>query len=486
MSNLGATIRFLLYVNGVVLTVLAVVMAVPMLVDFGAESADWQVFAGCALFTLCIGGMLALAWRHQPPPLGRRAGYLLTVSIWLVVSLFASLPLYISSLHLSYVDAYFETVSGLTTTGSTIISGLDDLPPGLLLWRSLLNWIGGIGIVVMAIVLLPFLRTGGMQLFHTESSDISGKPVPRVTQMATLTVAVYVGLSAACAFCYGLAGMNVFDAINHGMATLATGGFSTRDASIGYYDSVPIEIVAMVFMIAGALPLIWYARLVAEPGVVRAEGRQVPVFLAILAIAIMVMTIWNVYANDMVPFRALRFSAFNVTSILTDTGFANTDFSRWGGFGIGMFFMLYLIGGCAGSTSGAIKIFRWQILFSGFFVQLSTTISPHRVMRVRYGGRSVGDDLAASVRSFFFLYLLTLGVLSLLIMATGVDFLSGISAIAQAMANAGPGLGDVGGPAGNFEAMPTAAKWLLILTMFLGRLELTTVYVLFLRSFWQH
>jgi trk system potassium uptake protein TrkH len=479
-------IRIVLFVDGILLVTLSAAMSIPMLVDLAAGNPDWQIFAASAVLTLFVGGMFVLSMRGEDPPLGQRTGYLLTVSAWVMIGAFASLPLFFSRLGLSYTDAFFETMSGLTTTGSTIISGLDDLPPGLLLWRSLLQWIGGVGIVVMAIVLLPILRTGGMQLFRTESSDISGKPLSRTRQIAGVTIAVYVGLSVLCAIAYAASGMNAFDAINHAMTTLSTGGYSTRDASIGYYDSVPIEVVGIVFMVAGALPLIWYARLIMERGrKTRAEGRQVPVLLAILLIAAALATVWNVLANGMPVATALRLSAFNVTSILTDTGYATSDFSAWGSFAVGLFFSLYLIGGCAGSTSGAIKIFRWQILADGIGRQLKRMFQPHRVLLAGYGAQRIDEETVQAVRNFFVLYMMTLLTVSLAVMATGIDFLSSISAVAQAMANAGPGLGQVGGPAGNFSTFPDPAKWLLAVAMLLGRLELSTVYVLLLADYWR-
>jgi trk system potassium uptake protein TrkH len=269
------------------------------------------------------------------------------------------------------------------------------------------------------------------------------------------------------------------------MTTLATGGYSTKDASIGFYNSVPIELVGIVFMVSGALPLIWYARLIMHGREALRHERQIPAFMTILGVTIALVTAWNVGANDMPFGAALRVSAFNVTSILTDTGYASADFSTWGSFAIGAFFVMYLIGGCAGSTAGAIKIFRWQILLAGVVRQLKSTFSPHRVVVPRYGDRAVDSDMVQAVRNFFFMYIVTLLVLSLSVMATGLDFLSSISAVAQAMANAGPGLGPVVGPAANFAGISDTAKWLLVAGMLIGRLELSTIYVLLLADYWR-
>jgi trk system potassium uptake protein TrkH len=478
-------IRFVLYVDGVIVLLVAATMLVPMSVDFANGNPDWSNFALSAAISAFVAVSLIISCRGTGEQVDRKSGYLLTVSAWLLVGAFASLPLHLSSLNLSFTDAFFETMSGLTTTGSTVIAGLDKLPPGLLLWRSLLQWIGGVGIVVMAIVLLPALGVGGMQLFHTESSDISGKPVSKAFQLAAWTVGVYVGLSVLCAIAYALAGMTVFDAINHAMGTISTGGFSTKDKSIGFYDSVPIEAVSILFMISGALPLIWYARIFLEGKRALLQDRQVPMLLIILAVAVVLVTEWNIWANDLPTLAAFRTSAYNVTSILTDTGFATSDFSTWGSFAVGTFFALYFIGGSAGSTSGAIKIFRWQILVGGVRRQLSVMLSPHRIILNRYGDQPVDDEMVESVRNFFFMYLLTFFVISLLVMATGLDFLSSTSAVAQAMANAGPGLGPTVGPAANFGGVPDSAKWLLVGAMLLGRLELSTIYVLLMRDYWR-
>jgi len=482
----GSALGLVAFVDGWLLVILGASMIVPMTVDAAAGSGDWRSFALSAAITVYAGGSMVLMFRDRGGALDRRAGYMLTASGWLIITVFASLPFIFSPLAATVTDAFFETMSGLTTTGSTVFVELDGFPHGLLLWRSMLQWLGGAGIVLMAILVLPVLSVGGMQLFRTESSDISEKAAPRLYHVVRLTIGTYAGLTAACAIGYGLAGMNAFDAINHAMTTLATGGYSTKDTSLGFYHSVAIECVAIVFMIAGALPLIWWARL-ATTHRRRAliEERQVPTFLMIFAIAVALATAWNVGHGQMPFFTALRQSAFNVASVLTDTGYATTDYSAWGSFAVGLFFVLMLIGGCAGSTAGAIKVFRWQILLAGIGQHLKKMLSPHRVLVARYGERSVDEAMMASVRNFFFMYLLTFLVLSLGVMATGLDFLSSTSAVAQAMANAGPGLGPVVGPATNFASIAVPAKWLLAIAMLLGRLELSTIYVMLLGSYWR-
>ncbi|MFZ2102156.1 MAG: TrkH family potassium uptake protein [Oricola sp.] len=478
-------LTFVAFANGVFLIALATAMLVPALVDAWTDSQDAATFMFSAAVTGGAGALLVAAFRSPgAAAVGRRTGFLLTVSAWVTIGCFGSLPLLFSSLDLSFTDAVFETISGLTTTGATILTGLDDMAPGLLLWRSLLQWMGGVGIVVMAIAMLPMMRVGGMQLFQLESSDVSGKPFSRVGELARVTGMVYVALTLACAIALMMAGMGLFDAVNHAMAALATGGFSTKDASVGYYDSVGIEAVLMMFMVAGALPLVAYASFFTRGRRAALEDEQITMFLKVLVVSILLAVLWNV-SQGMDPVLALRVSAFNVTSILTDTGFATTDFSTWGSFAVGLFFVLFFIGGCAGSTAGAIKMFRWQILFSGARAHLKKTLSPNRVVVLKYRGRMVDADTLGAVRNFLFIYLVTFVVLSLLIMATGLDFLSATSSIAQAMANAGPGLGPVVGPGTNFASVPTAAKWIISAAMVLGRLEVATVYVVLLPDFWR-
>ncbi|OHV72810.1 TrkH family potassium uptake protein [Ensifer sp. LCM 4579] len=479
-------LRFVLFLNGVFILALSLAMLIPAIVDLAVDNGrDAITFLSSAGVSGGLGALLVAAFRQEEIELtDRRTGLLVTVSAWISVSFVGAIPLFNSGLGLSWTDAVFETASALTTTGSTILVGLDDMPQGLLMWRSLLQWLGGIGIIVMALSVLPALRVGGMQLFRSESSDISEKPFPKVRQIARNILIVYVSLTLACTVCLDVAGMSTFDAVNHAMTTIATGGLSTRDASIGYYNSLAIELVTIVFMISGALPLAFYAVFLLSRGKRSAIEGQIAPFLFILMAAILACTAWNI-SQGMSPPVALRLSAFNVTSIMTDTGFATADFSAWGSFAMGLFFMLYLVGGCAGSTAGAIKIFRWQILFAGTGRALRGMLYPQAIVPVRFQGKSVDDVAISNVRNFFFLYIMTLLLMSLLVMATGLDFLSSISAVAQAMANAGPGLGPVVGPATSFALIPDAAKWLIAISMIVGRLELVTFLVVLQPWFWR-
>jgi trk/ktr system potassium uptake protein len=475
----------ILYVVGLLLIGLGGVMLVPALIDLGIANTDWRTFITAGVVTVFFGGSLALVNRGRQFRLDLSQGFILTTMAWFAVVTAGALPFVFGQGKLSITDAFFESMSGFTTTGSTVIAGLDQLPPGLLLWRSLSQWIGGLGIVVMAIIMLPFLRVGGMQLFRTESSERSDKIFPRAVEMGRWIGSTYLLLTMLCAIALKLAGMSWFDAWNHAMTTLATGGFSTKDASISFYDSPAIEWIEVVFMISGALPLTFYIRAALQGPRSVLEDGQVWAFLTVLGTAILVMAFWvSLHLGAPVP-EALRLAAFNVTSIVTDTGFASTDFNQWGTFTIGGFFLFYFIGGCAGSTAGAIKIFRWRILFSSVRSQFHSMRRPHEVMPATYGGRRLTQELMASVMNFFFLYILTFASLSLAMMLFGVDFLSSVSGVAQAMANAGPGLGTIIGPAGNFASLPDPAKWTLSFAMLLGRLELFTMLVLLTPSFWR-
>jgi trk system potassium uptake protein TrkH len=475
----------ILYVIGFLLVGLGCVMLVPALVDLSFANPDWRTFVAAAVTTVFLGGLLVLANRGDDFRLDLPQGFMLTALAWLAVASVGALPFVFAQNELSVTDAFFESTSGFTTTGSTVITGLDQYPPGLLLWRSLTQWMGGLGIVVMAIMILPFLRVGGMQLFRTESSERSDKIFPRAVQMGRWIGSTYLLLTLLCAISLKIAGMSWFDACNHAMTTLATGGFSTKDASIGFYGSPAIEWIGVLFMTSGALPLTFYIRAALHGPRSMLEDGQVWTFLAVLGSAILAMALWVWLHVGARVSEALRLAAFNVTSILTDTGYASTDYNQWGGFAVGAFFLFYFVGGCAGSTSGAIKIFRWRILFSSVRGQFHSMRRPHEVMAATYSGRRLTQELIASVVNFFFLYIFTFAALSLALMLFGLDFLTSVSGVAQAMANAGPGLGDTIGPAGNFASLPDPAKWILSFAMLLGRLELFTILVLLTPAFWR-
>lgn len=477
--------RPILFVTGLLLCTLAVAMVLPAMVDAASGHPDWQVFLAAAAATLFVGVSLVLVTRGANLAIGVRQAFVLTTVAWVAMALFAALPFAFAGLDLSYADAFYEAMSGITTTGGTVIIGLDDAPPGILLWRALLQWLGGVGIVVMAVAVLPMLQVGGMQMFRTEGRDTMEKVLPRAAQMAVGIGSIYVALTFACTIAYWGGGMVGFDAITHAMTTVATGGFSTSDASLGKFSTPFIDATATVFMISGSLPFLLYVQAVRGRPAALWRDRQVQTFAGLLAILIATtgVLLW-LYSDHSLP-GAMRLAAVNMTSVVTTTGFMTHPYDTWGAYAATMFFIAIFIGGCTGSTTGGLKIFRVQVLYAASLAQLRRMLHPHGVFLPTFNRRPIGEDVVASVMGFFFLYIMAFVVLAILLAALGLDFVTAVSSAASAVANVGPGLGPIVGPAGTFAPLPDAAKWLLSAGMLLGRLELFTVLVLFAPAFWR-
>ncbi len=473
------------FIVGIFITTLAVVMAVPALADLVTGNRDWLTFAVSSGGGLVFGGLLILSSYRERIALSVHQAFLLTTSAWIAASAYGALPFYFSELDLSYADAYFEAISGLTTTGSTILSGLDSMPPGILLWRSILHWVGGIGIIVMAVAILPYLRVGGMQLFRTESSDRSEKVLPGAAQIAAAITRVYALLTALCILAYWSCGMTAFEAVNHAMATLSTGGYSTSDASLGHFEQPAIHWFATLFMLAGGLPFVLYVQAINRMDWAPLWDSQVRVFIAFLAIVVGVLSTWLSLTQQLDFLVALRLVAFNVVSIVTTTGFATTDYTTWGAPAQMAFFLLTYIGGCTGSTAGGIKIFRFQVMGAATGMQFRRLVHPHAVYIARYNGRPLPEDVMTSVANFVLMFLVSAVFLSVALGCLGLDFVTAVSGAATALANVGPGLGGTIGPAGNFASLPDAAKWLLSAGMLLGRLEILTCLILLTPAFWR-
>ena len=443
------------------------------------------VFALSAAITALVAGACILPTKGRPFELRFRDAALLTAVTWFVVPAFAALPLMWHPVGLSFVDAYFEMVSGFTTTGSTVMSGLDTMPGSILLWRSTVQWLGGLGIIGLAIIVLPFLRIGGMQLFRMESSDRSEDVMPKARHVAGLVARVYALLTAACGLTYWALGMSPFDALNHALTTLPTAGFSTHDASFGYFRNPALEWAGVVFMISGALPFLAYLR-VLRPGRWRDRiDPQIPVFLSMLAIFVAIVTLYLWATRQYGFFPALTEAAFNITSVITTTGFASTDYLKWGPFVATWFFLFNFPGGCTGSTAGGLKTFRLMVLYRIVVQQVAHLLHPHRTTQIRYGRKVLTDDQVGSVGTFAFLYFATFAILSLAVALTGLDMETAMSSVAECMANVGPGIGPVVGPAGNFSSLPDITKILLTFAMIAGRLEIQGVLILFLPSFYR-
>ncbi len=473
------------YVIGLLVAVLGITMLIPMAADLYYDTGHGPVFLESAVITLASGAVMALASASGVSArLSLQQSFLLASGVWVALPLFGAVPFLLGPTEVTVVDAVFEAMSGLTTTGSTVFVGLDQMPAGVLLWRSMLQWFGGIGIIVVAMVFLPELRVGGMQIFRSEAFDTGGKVLPRAAQIAAGISAAYAGLTLICHLAYLAVGMSGFEALNHALTTMSTGGFSTYDTSFARFQGMP-EYVASVFMVLAGLPFVRYVQIMAGSTRPMLRDTQVRAFLLTIAALVAAITAYRIIANDDNAEHAFREALFHVTSIITGTGYASVDYQLWGGFPVVLFFFIGLIGGCAGSTCCSIKIFRYQLLIAAVRTQIRRIHAPNGVFTPRYDGRAVSEDVLSSVASFFVIFVLTLGIFSVLLSLTGLDFVTSVSGAATAIANVGPGLGPIIGPAGNFAPLNDAAKWLLTLAMFLGRLELLVVMVIFLPRFWR-
>ena len=473
------------YVIGLLLAALGASMALPLAVDMYESNGHWPVFFEAGMITGLCGMCLALACANAGRTrLSLQQTFLLTTAVWLALPVFAAIPFILGATGADFTDAFFEAMSGLTTTGATVLTGLESLPRGILLWRGMLQWFGGIGIIVVAMVFLPELRVGGMQIFRSEAFDTMGKVLPRAAEISSRISTIYLGITGLCALSYSAAGMEPFDAIVHAMTTVSTGGFANYDASFGVFQGAN-EYIATVFMLGAAIPFVLYIQVLEGHGRPLWRDSQVRTFLTVAAALVLTTAATLMLVDGFGPEQALREALFNIASILTGTGFASVDYMGWGSFIIGLFFFTGLIGGCAGSTSCSVKIFRYQILFAAVRAQVRRIHSPRGIFKTRYDGRTVSEDVMSSVMTFFVLFVITLGAFSVALALTGLDFLTATSGAAAAVANIGPGLGPIIGPAGNYAPLNDLAKWLLSAAMLIGRLELVVVYVLFTSRFWR-
>ena len=473
------------YTLGILITILGLAEAVPGFVDLRVGHDNAWVFFFNSFLCLFFGGSLVLSNRGGEVIMQPRQIFLLTPASWFLGSLFAALPLYMSDLDITFVDAFFEGASGITTTGATVLHGLDTMSPGILVWRSMTQWIGGIGVIAFAIVLLPYLKVGGMQLFRSEASGHTEKVMPRSTEIVGSLVKIYLLLTAMCAAAYFALGMGGFEAINHAMTTISTGGFSTHDASFGFYDQASLHYAASLFMLLGALPFVLYIRLLFQQKFLFLKDEQVVTLFWILMAVFIILTAWLWMTSSYTFGTSLQYVVFNVISVITTTGFATTDYTSWGGFSILMFLTLTYMGACAGSTSGGIKVMRLVIAAKVVARQFKVLLYPNGTFILNYQGRKLDNKIVMPVLGFLSLYVLANVVLTIALASTGVDFETALSGAATALANVGPGIGDEIGPSGNFVHLPDAAKWMLSVGMIIGRLELLTVLVLLSPQYWR-
>jgi trk system potassium uptake protein TrkH len=477
-------VRPILFVLGLVLSKVALFMYPPtVLALFNPGSGFIEFAVAVAITHLSALGFLAIG-KTVDFKLGVRDMFLITALVWTVSSVFAALP-FVFINHISFTDAYFETMSGITTTGSTVLSGLDSMSHSILLWRSTLQWLGGIGFIVMGVAILPMLNIGGMRLFQTESSDWSDKSSPRIKNVAKNIVTVYITLTVLCFVGYLLSGMNLFEAINHALTTLSTGGYSTSDGSMNHF-SYRAHWVAILFMFLGGLPFLLFVSLVTQKSPRKIlSDEQVKGFARLFLLASFLVGLWLTLVDDYPTSDAIRVSMFNVVSVMTTTGFGLDDFTSWGALPSVLFVFLLMTGACSGSTSGGIKLFRFQVARSLLKIQLMKLIHPRGVFVQRYNRKKVSEDIVRSVVAFSLLFFITIIVLAALLASMGLDPITSLSGAITAVANVGPGMGAVIGPTGNFATLPDAAKWLLSFGMLLGRLEILTILVLFVPAFWK-
>ena len=481
-----ATNKIVFFLIGILLIVLGASMLAPyaLQIMFREESHS---FISASFVTIFIGVLFILANLEKEFKLNLRQTFLFSSLAWIMVAIFGSLPFLLSSQNFSFSEAFFESMSGITTTGATIISDLDNSPKSILLWRAIMQWLGGIGIVVMAITILPLLKVGGMQLFKMEGPDSTEKILPRTIEVAAIIISTYIILTLLCGFFYWIFGMTIFDSISHAMTTIATGGFSTHNDSIGFFKSSNIEIVASIFIILGSIPFISYLKFAQGNRKVFFQDVQIRGLIYLLFISITIMFIYLLFINYNTGFLdKIRISSFNVISILSGTGYVTDDFGLWGKFSLIFFLLLMFIGGCAGSTACGIKIFRLQMLLIFLKNQIKKIVSPNTVIITKYNNQKISESFITSVILFIFTFLFIFLLIAMLLSISGLDFITSISGAASSISNVGPGLGDVIGPNGNYKDIPDLSKWILSFGMLLGRLELFDVLVLFFPSFWRN
>lgn len=473
------------YVIGWLVAMFGALMAVPAAFDLYDGDPNARAFLSAMIVTVCSGAAIAFAcadsWHAD---LDIRQGFLLTVAAWVSFILFGALPFVIGAPGIDPARAVFEATSALTTTGATAIAGLDALPRGVLAWRMLLTWVGGIGIVLMALILLPLLNIGGMQILKTSDFNTLGKAMPRAKQVALSCGAVYAVFTLVCALGYLGGGMEGFDALTHAMSTAATGGMGNHDSSFAEFSPAS-QYVGTVFMLLGAMSFIRFVQCArGDPGALFRDS-QIRYFLAIYLVFCAGLVIARLMGGEPLGERMLREILFNMASVITTTGFASTDYTLWGPLAQVLFFCAMMICGCSGSTTGGPKVFRYQLLFAGINAEIRRLLNPSRVVTPRYQGRVISEEVMNSVIAFFMLFFLTLGLGAVALVLIGLDPVTAVSGAATAISNVGPGLGPLIGPAGSFATLPDPAIWVLSFLMLVGRLELMAVYVLFMPSYWR-
>ena len=469
---------------GILQIILGIFMIIPIITQVIYGEFD-SSFVIALIITFIFGILFLISNLDHDKKINLQQAFLLTSLSWISVAIFGSLPFFFSKLDLSFTDSFFESMSGITTTGSTIITNLELAPKSILIWRALLQWLGGIGIIIMAITLMPIMNVGGMLLFKVFNNDSASEVLPSSKEISIKLIFIYLSLTLSCGVSYKFFGMNVFDSLTHSMTTIATGGFSNYNDSIGFFNSAKIETIAIIFIILGSIPFISYIKFIAGNKKIFLTDSQINTFIKLIVISIVILYLFLIFKNGNFSFSYLRSITFNVVSILTGTGYVTKEFDQWGSFPLFYFLILMFIGGCAGSTACGIKIFRVQILYRFILNQIKKVVYPRGIFIIKYQNNNVNDKFLASIISFIYLYIIIFFILTALLSLTGLDFITSISGAATSISNVGPGLGSIIGPNGNFSQLPENSKWILSLGMILGRLELFAILTLFLPSFWK-
>ena len=478
-------IKPIAFISGSLICATGFFLFLPLLTEIFYKTDQWQAYSIPIILYLIVGGSLVIINKDVEIEVDLKSGFFITVFSWVLLCLICAIPFMYAKSNLNWVDALFESMSGLTTTGATILTNLDHLPKGILIWRSFLQWVGGIGIIIIALFILPFLKVGGMQLFHSEGDDPYEKFSPKISSTIKSIFYIYSFITLIGIFLYTFFGMEVFDAINHSLTTIATGGFSTHDESFAYFHSTTLLYVSSIIMILGSIPFILLAQTSFENTRIF-KDEQVRIFILILILIISSLFFLAGGYIEGTVYDKLGHITFNTISIISGTGFISDNFENWGNYASILFLFLMFIGGCAGSTTSGLKIFRFKILFLSLRNHLNKLLRPHGIFTYQFNGKTIPDNTFESVMSFFFIFIITFVATSLLLSFSGLDFITCISASASAISNIGPGLGDIIGPEGNYSTLTNYTKIVLIVTMLLGRLEILTLLIFFLPKFWKN
>lgn len=472
-------IGFLLFLTGIFM-----LFGIPFSIYYGDSDILALVISG--ITTSLIGIVMWLVnKKYDKQEISKREGFLIVTLGWIFMSAFGALPFVIQGSIPSYTDAFFETMSGFTTTGASILKEVEVLPHGILFWRSMTHWIGGMGIILLSIAILPILGIGGMQLYQAEvAGPTKDKIHPRVKETAKRLWAIYVFLTFAETGLLIIGGMNLFDALCHSFGSLATGGFSTKTKSVAFFNSAFIDYVIIFFMFLGGTNFALHYHALHGKITSYFKDSEFRFYLGFLSFTVLGTAIFLFFANSQSAEEAFRHSAFNILSILTSTGFATTDYEAWAPFFSLFFLILLLFGACAGSTSGGVKMVRYQLLIKNSILELKRLIHPHAILPVRQNGKAIPNDIISKISAFVLLYLAIFGLGSFILSLIGLDLKSAMGSVAACMANIGPGLGTTG-PVSNYSGVPDLGKWLLSFLMLIGRLELFTVLIIFSPAFWR-